>query len=246
MKLKKTFLLYCRNISITKQVRTILYKNIPNTSLSLSISTSSNQDSTYQAILHKKIDVFIVECDKLKKEDTSFLQNLYFHLQNFSAPLILITSQNEKLNQLSFPYHHFYKPINEKKILHLVLKLISTKGIIPTQRSVRYKTRQDAYVKSLFNDKKPSKVKIYNLSTTGAYFEFKTQPSWKKGEFLNIKILLDDLSIQHDLTGKIMWTSDNGHVFKGFGIGVKFIPPEAVYGNLIEEVGKIKKSVSDL
>ena len=237
LKKRKIFLIYCKNPKTAGYLRGLIYDNIFGSSTYIAL----NQDNTYQVILTKKIDVFIVEMDPYEEKDEQFLETLYLNTKSFFAPLIILTPTHKKSQRLSIPCHCLQKPFEANHFIELILKLSVQKKRAQIQESKRYRTRQMAYVKSFLKEEKFYPLHIYNLSKTGAYFEHKSLPPWEVGEILNIKIVLDDLNLEHNLSAKLMWINNEGSIFGGHGFGVKFISEQDVQTHLIETTEKKNK-----
>lgn len=219
-------------------LRGLIYENMVEASTYITL----NQDNTYQVILSKKVDVLVVEMDPFEKKDVEFLEDLYLHTINFSAPLIILTPIEGNPKRLSIPCHSLQKPFEANHFIELLFKLSLQKKTTHVQEAKRYKTRQMAYVKSLMKEEKFHPMHIYNLSKTGAYFENKALPPWNVGEMLKVKIILNDLDLEHDLTAQLMWVNNGGSIFGGHGFGVKFVSSQDLHSHLIEETERKKKA----
>lgn len=237
MKLRKNFLIYCKDSKFAGHLKHVIYQNIQGICTYISL----NQDNTYQILLNKRIDVFLVEMDPFHEKDKKFLEDVYFHLKNLSAHLIILTAEEEEPQHFSLSCHSLQKPIQTKKLIELLLKLSSRKKIIRVQGEKRHRTRQEVYVKSLLKKESFYKINMYNLSKTGSYFEMEQLPPWNVGETVGIKVNLKDLSIQHELIAKVMWINNEGSIFGGHGMGVKFISSHSLHSSLIEETEALKE-----
>jgi Tfp pilus assembly protein PilZ len=79
-------------------------------------------------------------------------------------------------------------------------------------------------------------TQMFNLSRGGAYFEVSERANLNVGDLLRMKVHLSDVDREHQVHGRIVWTTHKGHAAGGYGYGVRFMKGSDIYRNLLEKI----------
>lgn len=113
------------------------------------------------------------------------------------------------------------KPFENKDLQGVCLKFLSEIDV--NQRSYRrYYTNQKAEVAMLGLAEEVS-TRVFNMSKGGAYFESSQISGCKVGDVVSLRIHLQEVSREYNISGKVVWTTPRGIWTGGYGVGVEFI-----------------------
>lgn len=180
-------------------------------------------------------DLLILDMDTFSYARYKEIRQL--QAKGFRAPILVIFNESkfkkqplEELERL----HLLKKPYTEKKLITFVKKLVRYKAI-PAQRFQRFYTDQPAELESLSTGSS-MEMNIYNLSQGGAYFEFTGNEIIEEGDYLRLRISLNDTMNEHIVNAKVVWVTDNGNFTGQRGIGCQFVTREDMYRFMLEKM----------
>ena len=195
--------------------------------------------SRYQSLSKKQIDLLIIETLRPNDEDVAFVKEVRFWTAE--VPVLLVCNEYLETDADKFPKegrpHFFDCRLGESKFLGMARKMMKTKHI-GAQVHKRYLTNEKALIE-MIKDGKQIGSDMYNLSRSGAYFEFDHKDNFKfnTGDVVRMTVSLDTVQRSHDLSAKIMWTTQRGRYSGRQGVGLKFIKGDEVYKQLLSNLG---------
>lgn len=173
----------------------------------------------------RQFHLLILQTGATLPRDFQYVQSI--RLREYREPILLITESLGNLTTDTFAdkYNAYFleKRSLESTIVGLTQKLMVLKTT-SQQIHRRYPTDEFATLESLGSSERIDS-KMYNLSVGGAYFEISGRPDLRVGELMRVTVALNSMSREHQLHGRVVWTTPRGHVNGDFGIGVHFIRP---------------------
>lgn len=200
------------------------------------IVTSSRPEETHNLLSNTSIQLVIYQTQSFKEPQIRRIQEL--RRIGYSYPVLIIVDRSSPLSEqfatTDARVTFLEKPFELRALRGLTRKLITTRSV-HKQRFPRYRTNQKVALEN-FASGEHVETKMFNLSKGGAYFEVEQKPGLGVGELLRLKFQLDQLEKEHQIHGRIVWTTPKGHIGGGYGIGVKFIKLEDIYRHLLQTV----------
>lgn len=211
-------------------------KNFIETRLPYEVVTSDIRKSSEDLLGQKAFHLMIFETNRLKENDLEWIADLRH--RGFVYPILFISETTEVRNMAhqleKLKAHLLEKPFEFKALRGLVQKLMLARHV-PQQMHRRFKTQQNAVLETYLSGEVLTS-QMFNLSVGGAYIEFNGKPRLGVGELVRLKVHLDDLSREHCVNARIVWTSRKGLNGGGSGIGVRFIKGDDIYRQLMDKV----------
>lgn len=203
--------------------------------LPFEIILSPSADETATTLANKSIQLIVLQAPLFEDSHVRRIQE--FRRMGYSYPILLIVDRiNPLIEQVSTAEARvtfLEKPFELKTLRGLARKLMTARTV-HKQQFPRYRTNQTVALEN-FASGENLETKMLNLSKGGAYFEVEKKPGLGVGELLRLKFRLDQLEKEHQIHGRIVWTTPKG-LGGGYGIGVKFIKLEDIYRHLLQTV----------
>lgn len=220
---------------VSKTLNTSIEALITKSLTCRAVATSNKVDFKFE-LQRVLFNLIILDIDII---DTSTIGLVRFaRNQGVQCPILILTSElkeslHGKMNALP-DVHLLVKPFHEKNIVGISEKLLKTKKV-PKQLYRRFYTNQMAHLESLESGSSLL-TSMYNLSRGGGYCEFEAVERVAIGEFLRVKVNLNDSDREYTLNAKVVWTVPKGRFSGRFGVGFKFVKPEDAYRSLISKM----------
>ncbi len=187
-------------------------------------------------IRNRPFHLLILQTGNLVKEDISYANQI--RDMGFSYPILMITDSVGRLNveEIHEQYNVTFleRPFEFKKLKGLTRKLMVTRSV-PQQIFRRYRTNITATLETFISGEKFD-THMFNLSRGGAYFELVKKPTVGIGDLLRLRVQLSDVEREHNVHGRVVWTTHKGHSAGGYGVGIKFMKGSDIYRNLMNGV----------
>lgn len=224
-------LLEFKSLEDARMVKRQFEKELP-----YEVLASLSQRETEHILQNKVIHLLIQQSPDFKEAQAERIQTL--RKMGYNYPILYILDQMNPLAEKCFAEEPklFYleKPFEIKMIQGLAKKLLTTRTA-DRQAFRRYHTNQKAALEAFISGEQ-FETKMLNLSKGGAYFELMKRPNMNVGELLRMKIQLEQMEKEHQVHGRIVWTTPKGHSGGRYGIGVEFIKSEEIYRHLLQSV----------
>lgn len=184
----------------------------------------------------KNIHLLLMQTGNLAIQDLKYA--LQLRQNGFNYPIMMITDSigNTNIEEVHNKHKICFveRPFELKTLKGLVKKLMVAKSV-PQQVFRRYRTNIAASIETFISGDKFG-THMFNLSKGGAYFELPKKPGISIGDLLRLKVNLSDMEREHQMHGRVVWTTHKGHVAGGYGVGVKFMKTTDIYRNLLDRV----------
>ncbi len=188
------------------------------------------------ALKAKNIHLLMLQSGKPAKQDIAYALSL--RNTGFNYPILMITDAigNLKVDELNDRHRIYFmeRPFELKTLKGLARKLMVSKAV-PQQIFRRYRTNISATLETFISGDKFI-THMFNLSRGGAYFELPQKPSVGIGDLLRLKVHLNDMEREHNVHGRVIWTTHRGHAAGGYGLGIKFMKSTDIYRKLLDHV----------
>ncbi|MCB0392538.1 MAG: PilZ domain-containing protein [Bdellovibrionales bacterium] len=224
-------LIHGLSIESTEKIRQKLEMHLSN----VHIYTSTDLEKTKDIVTEKSLKILIFESTNYTKNELNLFKDIRLWGLSFSVLFICdnVTAIDlETLRKDNKP-HFLNSEYDDKTLIGVVKKLMRTHNV-PQQMSARYHTNQRVYVEAI-QDGSGIDSSMYNLSKGGAYCEFDPLDEVKisVGDLVRLSVPLSDLSKNHALNAKVVWTTKKGRYSGRQGFGLKFINNDEVYRSLL-------------
>ncbi len=188
-------------------------------------------------LLQKKVaQLVVVGCQRFGQDEFQLVRDI--RTQGFVYPILILSDSLDyeqfHVTHEKFRTHFLDRPYENKAFLGITRKLLVSRQM-PQQKHKRFRTVQSAVVESFITGELQP-TKMLNLSQGGAYFESQNKPSYGVGDLLRMKLSLDDMDREYQVSGRVVWTTKTGHVTGAYGVGVKFIKKADIYRQLMDKV----------
>lgn len=223
-------LLDCRSIEAARALKLDLEQE-----LSCEILLSFDPKETETIVANRTVHVLVLRLEHLRTSDLERIQTL--RNVGYAYPILIIADSLGD-RDLTGPIERLKiscleKP-EQKTLGGVVRKLMSNKNI-SQQMFRRYHTQQPASLETFISGE-VFETQMCNLSVGGAYFESDQKPSINIGDLLRVRIALSDVDKEHNVHGRVVWTSYKGRSNGCYGLGIKFIKSNDIYRQLIDKV----------
>ncbi|MGE0763982.1 MAG: PilZ domain-containing protein [Bdellovibrionales bacterium] len=211
-------------------------KNFIETRLPYEVSISFDRKMTQDLLGQRSIQMLLFETNKFVENDLILLKDV--RASGFVYPSLIIAESIEVPNFLAvaekFKTHLLTKPFEFKALRGITQKLMLARSV-PQQMHRRFRTQQNTVLETYLTGEVISS-QMYNLSVGGAYFEFNDKPRVAVGDLVRLKVNLNDVSREHCVNARVVWTTRKGMNGGGFGAGVRFIKGQDIYRQLMDKV----------
>jgi Tfp pilus assembly protein PilZ len=211
-------------------------KNFLETRLPYEISISYDAKATQDLLSQRSIHMLLFETNKFSDEELQLLKEI--RGIGYVYPVLIVAEKIEVPNLLAsvdkFKAHVLEKPFEFKALRGIAQKLMMARTV-PQQMHRRFKTQQNAVLETYISGEVITSH-MYNLSVGGAYFEFAGKPRIGVGDLVRLKVNLNDLSREHCVNARVVWTTRKGSNGSGAGVGVRFIKGTDIYRQLMDKV----------
>lgn len=214
-----------------EQIRTFLEMRLP-----YEVSISKEQKTTFDLLAQRSIQLLIFETNRFSELDL----NMFREIRNlgYTYPILLLAENLDMNNFMPFIEKlkgwYLEKPFEYKALRGVVQKLMSARTV-PQQMHRRFRTKQNAVVETYISGEVINSL-MFNLSVGGAYFEFNSKSKVSVGDLVRLKVQLDDVSKEHCVNARVVWTTRKGTNGAGNGFGVRFVKGHDIYRQLIDKV----------
>jgi Tfp pilus assembly protein PilZ len=224
-------LLSCKSIDDARFLKNYIETELPY-EVFLAFQTSEIEAS----LKAKSIHLLILQTGNLAKQDLAYA--LALRQGGYHHPIMMISDSigNTNLEEMNEKHKIYFmeRPFELKTLKGLARKLMVAKQV-PQQVFRRYKTNIEATLETFITGEKIN-THMFNLSRGGAYFELPKKPSVNVGDLLRLKVHLQEFERDHNIHGRVVWTTHKGHAAGGYGVGVKFMKTNDIYRNLLDKV----------
>lgn len=221
-------LLNCKSAHDANFLKSYLENELP-----YEVSVAFGHRDMETSLGYKPTHLLILQTGSVMDQDIQYVQNI--RQSGFQNPILLITEAigNHSPTVLAEKYKAFFleRPFELRNLKGLARKLMVNKSTLQ-QIHRRHLTNQTATVES-FTSTERILSKMFNLSVGGAYFEFSKRPLFNVGELMKVKVNLPDLEREHQINGRVVWTTHKGHVSGGYGVGIRFVKSSEIYRQLL-------------
>ena len=224
-------LIHGLSIEGTERIRKQLELHLPN----IMIYTSTDLEKTKDIVTEKNFKALIYESENYTKKELNLYKDFRIWGLSFSILFIcenVMATDLEILKKDNKP-HFLNSQYDDKTLVGIVKKLLRTHSI-PQQMSTRYHTNQRVLIE-LIQEGTGIDSSMYNLSKGGAYCEFDPMDNlnFAVGDVVRLSVPLSDLSKNHALNARVVWTTKKGRYSGRQGFGLKFINNDEVYRGLL-------------
>lgn len=224
-------LLSCKSIEDARFLKTYIETELP---YEVFLGLDTNEIET--ALKAKNIHLLMLQSGNLAKQDIAYA--LQVRNNGFNYPILMITDSiaNLKVDELNDRHRIYFmeRPFELKTLKGLARKLMVAKTV-PQQVFRRYRTNISATLETFISGDKFI-THMFNLSRGGAYFELPKKPNVGIGDLLRLKVHLNDMERDHNVHGRVIWTTHKGHAAGGYGLGIKFMKSTDIYRKLLDRV----------
>ncbi len=224
-------LLSCKSIEDAR-----FLKNYIETELPYEVMLAFNPNDIQAALKAKNIHLLMMQTGNLAKQDIQYA--LQIRDEGFNYPMMMITDSlgELRIEELAEKQKIYFleRPFELKAFKGLARKLMVSKSV-PQQVFRRYRTNITATIETFISGEKYD-THMFNLSRGGAYFELTKKPVMGVGDLLRLKVHVAEKEREHNIHGRIVWTTHKGHAAGGYGVGVKFMKSTDIYRNLLDKV----------
>jgi DNA-binding NtrC family response regulator len=211
-------------------------KNYLETELPYEVILGFSPRDVEQAVRQRQFHLLITQTGNLARQDLNFAKQL--RDLGYSYPIMTITDSLgvESFEEAAEKLRLFFleRPFELKALKGLARKLMVAKSV-SQQIFRRYRTNLNATVETFVSGERYT-THMFNLSRGGAYFELSQRPIVSVGDLLRVKVSLADVEKDHQVHGRVVWTTHKGHSAGGYGLGVKFMKSNEIYRSLLDKV----------
>ena len=224
-------LLNCKSPNDARFLKSYLETELP-----YEVILSPDLRDVENSVKTKNIHLLMMQTGNLASQDIVYAQAL--RKQGYNHPILMITdhigdSNIEELHQ-KHKICFMERPFDLKTLKGVARKLIAARAV-PQQIFRRYNTNISTTLETFISGEK-FETHMFNLSRGGAYFELSKRPAVAVGDLLRLKVHLTDVEREHNVHGRVVWTTHKGHAAGGYGLGIKFMKSSDIYRRLLEKV----------
>jgi Tfp pilus assembly protein PilZ len=224
-------LLSCKSIDDARFLKTYIETELP-----YEVTIAPDPGDIEAALKTKNSHLLLLQTGGMAKQDLAYA--LQLRKNGYHHPIMMITDMVgiANIDEIHQKHRIYFleRPFELKTLKGLARKLVLTKTV-PQQVFRRYRTNLSATVED-FHNGDIYQTHMFNLSKGGAYFEFTQKPSVAIGDVLRMRVHLSDMEREHNVHGRVVWTTHKGHATGGYGIGVKFMKTNDIYRQLLDRV----------
>ncbi len=224
-------LLEFSNLDEARLVKRDFEKELP-----FEVFNSAQKEETNQVLDKRSIQLIIAQSRDFQQPEADRILEL--RSLGYTYPILYIvdrsSSLSERFSSEEARVVFIEKPFELRTLRGLARKLMTARAV-SKQQFRRFPTNQTVYLEN-FASGENIETSMFNLSKGGAYFEVDKKPGLGVGELLRLKFHLDQVDKEHQIHGRVIWTTPKGHSSGGYGIGVKFIKQEDIYRHLLQSV----------
>lgn len=224
-------LLSCKSIDDARFLKNYIESELP-----YEVMLAFNQNDIAAAIKAKNIHLLMLQTGNLAKQDIQYA--LQVRENGFNYPMLMISDAlgELRIEELAEKHKIYFleRPFELRAFKGLARKLMVSRTV-PQQVFRRYRTNISATLETFISGEKYD-THMFNLSRGGAYFELTKKPIMGVGDLLRLKVHSPDKDRDHNIHGRIVWTTHKGHAAGGYGLGVKFMKSTDIYRNLLDKV----------
>jgi Tfp pilus assembly protein PilZ len=224
-------LLSCKSVDDARFLKTYIETELP-----YEVFIAFDPTEIAASLKAKSIHLLMLQTGNLAKQDLAYA--LHFRNNGYTHPIMMITDLvgNIDIEEIHQKHRIYFleRPFELKTLKGLARKLMSSK-IVPQQVFRRYRTNLSATLETFISGDK-FESHMFNLSKGGAYFEFSKKPTMAVGDLLRMRVHLADMEREHNVHGRVIWTTHKGHAAGGYGVGVKFMKTNDIYRKLLDRV----------
>lgn len=211
-------------------------KNYIEAEMPLEVVVAADLDQLEIILKKKPIHLLVMQSGRPTQADINYTLSL--RKSGYAHPTLLLTDTLEQVNieEMSRQHKIYFleRPFELATLKGLTRKLMALRQV-PQQFHRRYRTNLAARIEA-FSSGEALDTQVFNLSHGGAYFEFAHRPLLKVGDLLRMKVQLEDLGREHQVHGKIVWSTLRGHAAGGYGYGIQFLKSSDVYRSLVSKI----------
>lgn len=224
-------LLEFSNLEDARLVKKDFEKELP-----FEVTAALNSRETNKILSNKSVQLIVYQTKEFGDTQVDRIHEL--RRGGYSYPILVIldraNSMAERFSTEEARVVFMEKPFDLRTLRGLTRKLMTSRKV-SRQQFRRYRTNQKVSIETFISGENVE-TRMFNLSMGGAYFEVGKKPGLGVGELLRLKFQLDQVEKEHQIHGRIIWTTPKGHSGGGYGIGVKFIKHEDIYRHLLQNV----------
>jgi len=224
-------LLSCKSPDDARFLKTYIETELP-----YEVLLSPDTKTVETLVNTKNIHLLLMQTGNLVKDDLDFALRL--RDTGYTYPMLLISDKvgSTNIEEVNEKHKIYFleRPFELRTLKGLARKLMVSKTV-PQQVFRRYRTNLNAMLETFISGEKHH-THMFNLSRGGAYFEMSKKPSFYVGDLLRLRVNLSDMEREHQVHGRVVWTTHKGHAAGGYGLGVRFMKGMDIYRNLLEKV----------
>jgi Tfp pilus assembly protein PilZ len=224
-------LLRCKSLEDARSVKAFIESELP-----YEVIPAFDQKDVEYILKTKPVQLVLLQTGVLVGDDIRYVQTLRGN--GFNQPVLVLTDNVGSTDvELIASKHKIYfleRPFEMRSLKGLTRKLMQTK-VVPRQAFRRFRTNVGATVETFISGDSYD-LFMFNLSKGGAYFESAKKPQLAIGDLLRVKVSLGETQRDHQMHGRVVWTTPKGPTAGGYGIGVKFIKSTDIYRKLLDKV----------
>lgn len=196
------------------------------------------RDANHAEGMVKRMPIHLLIMQSESSTQSDIQRAIRMRRTGFAHPTLLLTDDigDVDVEEMSrqFKIYFLERPFELLALKGLARKLMAVRKV-PQQSHRRYRTNLNAKIE-MFASGEALDTQVFNLSKGGAYLEFANRTSLKIGDLLRMKVQLDDVGREHQVHGKIVWSTLRGHAAGGYGFGVQFLKSSDVYRTLMTKL----------
>lgn len=224
-------LLSCKSIDDARFLKSYIETELP-----YEVFTAGDPNEVEASLKAKSIHLLVMQTGNLAAQDLAYALSL--RRSSYTFPIMMITDSvgNANIEEISDKYKIYFmeRPFELRTLKGLARKLMVVKSV-PQQIFRRYRTNLMATIETFISGDR-FETQMFNLSRGGAYFELPMKPTVGVGDLLRLRVHLNDVSREHNMHGRVVWTTHKGHAAGGYGVGVKFMKSNDIYRKLLDKV----------
>jgi Tfp pilus assembly protein PilZ len=224
-------LLDCRSLEDARILKNYIERELP-----YEVIVSFDPAETSSIVGNRPVHLLVLQTGLLREAELTRIKLI--RESGYTYPILTLADRLMDLAVSSYAekYKAYFleKPYELKTFKGLVRKLMTAKAV-PQQQHRRYRTRQTAQLETFITGE-TFQTEMFNLSMGGAYFEVSKRPNFGIGDLLRVRIPIAEQEKEHQIHGRIVWTTHKGVATGGYGVGVKFIKSNDMYRQLIDKV----------
>ncbi len=224
-------LLSCNSVDDANFLKNYLESELP-----YEVVLASSHKEIPGLLKGKTVHLLMMQTGQLAKLDIQYALGL--RQDGFNYPMMIITDSlgDLRIEEISEKQRIYFleRPFELRTFKGLTKKLMIAKSV-PQQVYRRFRTNISATLETFISGEK-YETHMFNLSKGGAYFEMTKRPAVGVGDLLRLKVQSADLEREHQIHGRIIWTTHKGHAAGGYGLGVKFMKSTDIYRSLLDKV----------